>query len=416
MIAIPFVYFSFLSILFYRKNNHKIDLSVVITAIYAVSGFFSILIDVFGFRSYDIANYKISFSGAFAYCALLTLCILPFAANSHLKISAPKPLKHSFVLKFFAILSAVWFLWTVFVSRDLFVQMITSDMHESRSLALAGELDSALDDVPGPLRPLMVILNLIFSCNWVLLFLAFFSRYIQRLPRFFFWIYLFASLSGPYDAVLGAYRSSVAYWILSAFGIYLLFRPFISKNENKQLIRIYIIILSLLVVYLAMMTIGRFMESSEFGDNGAQGSLIYYFGVSYINFCNFFDNYTPPYPNLGIIFPFIGKYVFGIETGGVVIQEQMSLLTNFECGTFYTFIGQIIMGAGTIVAIGFCLLYSFTSFVALPFAIKKSKIHNLYLYFSLASVDYLGLFVYFYTSPYKTFSLIFFYIMLKFSK
>ena len=414
MIAIPFVYFTFLSFLFYRKKGHKIDLSVIMTAMYAVSGLFSILIDVFGLRSDDTLHYNISFIAAFSYCALLTLCISPFSHNSNLRIITPKPLRYSVVLKFLAILSVIWFIWTVFVSRDLFIRMLVSDMHESRSIALRGELDSTLDRVPALLRPLMIILNLIFSCNWVLLFLAFFSRYVQRLPRLYFWLYLFASLSGPFGGVLGADRSSVAYWILSAFGIYILFRQFISKDEKKKLIRSFIIILSILLVYLAMMTIGRFMESSEFGEDGVQGSLIYYFGISYINFCNFFDNYTAPYPNLGIIFPFIGKYVFGIETGGVVIQEQMSLLTKFECGTFFTFIGQIIMGAGTIVAVFYCFFYSFTSFVTLPSVIKKPKIHSLYLYFALVSVVYLGLFVYYYTSPYKTFSLIFFYLMLRF--
>ena len=414
MIAIPFVYFTFLSFLFYRKKGHKIDLSVIMTAMYAVSGLFSILIDVFGLRSDDTLHYNISFIAAFSYCALLTLCISPFSHNSNLRIITPKPLRYSVVLKFLAILSVIWFIWTVFVSRDLFIRMLVSDMHESRSIALRGELDSTLDRVPALLRPLMIILNLIFSCNWVLLFLAFFSRYVQRLPRLYFWLYLFASLSGPFGGVLGADRSSVAYWILSAFGIYILFRQFISKDEKKKLIRSFIIILSILLVYLAMMTIGRFMESSEFGEDGVQGSFFYYFGISYINFCNFFDNYTAPYPNLGIIFPFIGKYVFGIETGGVVIQEQMSLLTKFECGTFFTFIGQIIMGAGTIVAVFYCFFYSFTSFVTLPSVIKKPKIHSLYLYFALVSVVYLGLFVYYYTSPYKTFSLIFFYLMLRF--
>lgn len=416
MIAIPFVYFTFLSFLFYRKKGHKIDFSVIITAMYAVSGLFSILIDVFGLRNDDTLHYNISFIAAFSYCALLTLCILPFSHNSNLRIITPKPLRYSVVLKFLAILSVIWFIWTVFVSRDLFIRMLVSDMHESRTMALGGELDSTLDRVPALLRPLMIIMNLIFSCNWVLLFLAFFSRYIQRLPWLYFWLYLFASLSGPFGGVLGADRSSVAYWILSAFGIYLLFRPFINKSEKKHLIKIFIIILSFLLSYLVIMTIGRFMMSTEFGEDGVQGSLIYYFGISYINFCNFFDNYTPPYPNLGIIFPFIGKYIFGIETGGTIIQQQMTLLTHFECGTFYTFIGQIIMGAGTIVAVLYCLLYSFTTYVALPSVIKKPKIHSLYLYFALVSVVYLGLFGYYYTSPYRTFSLLFFYFMLKFSR
>ena len=69
----------------------------------------------------------------------------------------------------------------------------------------------------------MVMLNLVFSCSWVLLFLAFYSRYIQHLSSAYFWMYFLASLSGPYNAVLGADRSGVAYWLLAALGIFLLF-------------------------------------------------------------------------------------------------------------------------------------------------------------------------------------------------
>lgn len=416
MIAIPFVYFTFLSFIFYRKQGHKIDLSVVITAMFAVSGLFSILIDVFGLRNRDTLHYHISLEAAFAYCALLTLCVLPFALNSHLRMSIPKPSRNPVIIKLFAFLSMLWLVLIVVFSSGAFLQMLTSDMGESRSMVVAGELESWLDNVPASLRLLIIILNMFFSCSWVLLFLAFYSRYVQHLHPAYFWVYILASLSGPYNAVLGADRSGVVYWILMSYGIYLLFRPFISKSEKKQLAKGNILILSLLIVYLVMMTIGRFMESTDYGEKSTQGSLIYYCGISYINFCNFFDNYTPPYTNLGVIFPFIGKYVFGITTGGIAIQQRMTLLTNFECGTFYTFIGHIIMGAGTFVAICFCLFHSLISFVSLPSVTKKPVMHNIYLYFALASVIYLGLFGYYYSSPYKSFSLIFFFFMLKLSK
>jgi hypothetical protein len=121
---------------------------------------------------------------------------------------------------------------------------------------------------------------------------------------------------------------------------------------------------------------------------------------------------------LGIIFPFIGRYVFGLETGGVIIQEQMTLATGYNCGVFYTFIGQIIMGAGQVVAMVFCFIYSLTSFSILPRVTRKSgaNISSLFLYFALASVLLLGLFVHYYTSPYITFSLFFFFFTLRFIK
>jgi len=419
MIAVPFIYFSIISLVLYFRKGKRIDFSVIISAMFAVSGFFSILIDVFGLRNSDTANYSISFLASFSYCALITLCLLPFIRYSNLKITTARPLRNSALLKLFAVLSVLWFMTLVYFSLDTFVTMLASNMGEMRLKVYAGEVESSLSYIPGGLRPIMILFNSIFKCSWVLIFLAFFSRYVQRLPVIYFWLYLFSSLSGPYNSVIGADRSGVAYWVLTAVGAYLLFNPFINKKEKKSLAKVGVIIISVLGVYLTMMTISRFSESTLFGGNDStQGSLIYYFGISYINFCNFFDNYTPPFSNLGILFPFTSQYLFGMKTGATLIQEKMTLATGFECGTFYTYMGQIIMGAGRFAAIVFCFLYSLISFLVLPSTIKRSGalIHELYLYFMLITVLYLGLFVYYYTSPYITFSVFFFYFLLRLSK
>lgn len=419
MIAIPFVYFSFLSIILYLKKGKKFDFSVVITTMFAISGFFSILVDVFDLRNPDVANYNISVTASFFYCALLTMCILPFAIYSNLRITNPKPLRNTIIIKLLAYLSVLWFLMTIYFSWPQFIIMLTTDMRENRLLVYSNMLDSWMDNVPGIFRSIIIILNLIFSCSWGVLFLAFFSRYVQHMPRVYFWMFLVASLSGPYGAVLGADRSKVAYWILTAFGFFMLFKPFIVKKELKKLVRLGVVVMTGLVIYLVLMTVSRFSDSSTSSfEDGALNSLIYYWGISYVNFCNFFDNYTPPFSHLGIIFPFINKYVFGVPSGGTIIQEQMSNLTGFECGTFYTFIGQIIMGTGRTIAILFCFIYTFFSYAFLPSALKKSgtNISSLFLYFALVSVVYLGLFVYYYTSPYLTFSLFFLYFLLRISR
>jgi len=85
MIAVPFIYFSIISLVLYFRKGKRIDFSVIISAMFAVSGFFSILIDVFGLRNSDTANYSISFLASFSYCALITLCLLPFIRYSNLK-------------------------------------------------------------------------------------------------------------------------------------------------------------------------------------------------------------------------------------------------------------------------------------------------------------------------------------------
>lgn len=416
MIVVPFVYFSLFSFFLYHKKGKKIDLSVIITAMFAVSGFFSILVDLFELRYPDAIGYNISVGATTSYCLLLTLCILPIAKYSHLGITRLNPVRNGNMLKALAFVSIIWLFATFVFGWSSFMRVLNSNMEEARAAVYLGGAEFSLDNVPTLLRPIMVLLNVIFGCSWIFIFLAFFSRYVQRQPTIFFWMFLFVSLSGPFIGVIGADRSKVTYWIIAAFGIFMLYKPYLQKTEKKKLLIIGVTILSVLVLYLAMMTISRFADRNYGGEvSGTEGGVISYLGQSYIHYCLYFDTYNPPFANFGILFPFTGKYLLGIETGGVVIQEQMSLLTGYKCGVFYTYIGQIIMGAGKTVAIIFCIVYSIFSFITLSSITKKNNISilSLYLYFSIASVQLLGLFIYYYTSPYITFSLFFFYFFLR---
>lgn len=103
MVSIPFIYFTLLFIYHMRKTRWQFDIASFILAIYALSAFFSILIDMFDLRSIDTYAYKISFSATFAYCGLISLCTYPFMSYSNFKIKRIEPIRNNGVLKFFAI-------------------------------------------------------------------------------------------------------------------------------------------------------------------------------------------------------------------------------------------------------------------------------------------------------------------------
>lgn len=419
MIAVPFIYFSFLSYLFYRRRR-LIDMGMIIAFVYGMSGLFSILIDVFSLRARDSIYYTISAEATFAYCGLLTMCLLPIALNSHTAFRRLKPVSNPQILKLLAWFAVVWFIFTAILSWQNMMNVLTGDMEEYRRQMYADEgQESWMLVLPPPIRIVVAIVNSIFGCNWALIFLAFFSRFVQRLhPRFFF-MFLLASLSGPMNGIIGANRSATAYWIMSLFGLYLLFRPYMPKQEKRRFVLIAGTIVVLLITYLAAMTLARFGDREYGGDvSGTQGGLISYLGQSFINFCCYFDTYEPPFYHLGIIFPFTFQYVLGIPSGGVIIQEQMTELTGFETGVFYTYIGQIIVGAGKVVAIAFCIVYSVYSSIILPRIVRSQyvSISSLYLYYALASVMFLGIFGHYYTSGTSTFGLIMMYLILRIIK
>ena len=267
--------------------------------------------------------------------------------------------------------------------------------------------------LPGPVRFVFAVINMLFGCPWVLIFLGFYSMIGNRVPLLYSYFFLIASLSGPYNGILGVDRSSSAYWIMSAVTLFVLFRNQLPSKVKKQLSVLGLVALVGVIAYLAAMTIARFGERDSNG--GALGSLISYFGQSYINFCHFFDEYDLPYHHFGIVFPFTSEYIFGVPSGGVTIQKEMTWLSHKETGVFYTFIGQMIIGIGQFWAIIMTLVYSFFSFKTLGNINRRKKIDimSLYLYFAFASVVLLGIFTHYYAGPAKSFSLVAMYFVMR---
>ena len=297
MTYIPLVYFGCLSFILYQRHK-QIDIATIVSLIFAVSGLFSVLIDINGYRSYDTYNYEISIVPAALYCILLTLCILPLAKCDIINRIQIEPVRNVKLIKLLSVVSIIWFLLTVFFSWDRFLFILMSgDMGDIRSDLYKGIAeDSWMVSLPGPIRFIFAFLNLLFGCPWILLFLGFYSMIGNRIPLLYSYFFLISSLSGPYNGILGVDRSSSAYWIMSAVTLFILFRKQLPPKIKKQLSILGLLVLFGVIAYLAAMTISRFDERDSSG--GALGSLISYFGQSFINFCYFFDEYDLPYHHL----------------------------------------------------------------------------------------------------------------------
>lgn len=411
MIYIPLVYFSFLSFVLYKRHK-KINIATIISLMFAISGLFSVLVDINDYRGYETANYQISFVPTFLYCFLLTLCILPISSCDIMDKVRIIPVRKVQLIKLISIISVIWFVLKLYLGRNNLVYVLTNDMSEIRADVYAGfgVGESWMNSLPTPIRLIFSLLNLTFGCPWTLLFLGFYTMIGNRVPLKYSYLLLIASVSGPLDGIMGADRSATAYWIIAAITVYILFQEQLPKKVKKQLLILGLVFFIALVAYLIAMTVSRFGESE-----GAWESVIRYLGIPYINFCYFFDNYKLPFHHFGIIFPFTSEYLLNIPSGGTVIQAEMTRLSHFETGTFYTFIGQIIVGVGQFWAIIFTLIYSFSSFRTLGQINKKARVDivSLYIYFAFVSVILLGIFVHYYASAAKTFSLIAMYFIVK---
>lgn len=397
------------------KNNKRADLPFLIMLMYTINSFLSIFVDKYNMLG---LNYHPSLLSTIVYCGLLTLCWLPFSRYSNLNINKVKAISNTKALKIVAWVSFLWFVIYLYLYIDTLQLVLTGgDMLALRGMIYKGESINVGQGLPVYLHIPFTLANCLFGCSWIFIFLAFFSKFIQKLPNKYFLLFLLTSLSGPLAGIVEVDRSKTTYWIISMVINFLFFSKFMTRKQRTWVMSVLAIFVTGGLIYIANLTTARFDDyDSVAGLSGSFSGVLVYLGQSYINFCYFFDTFTPPYHTLAIIFPSFFYFVLGDDlVGGTVLQAHWDLLTGYSTGVFYTFMGHIMIFAGFFVLVVFCVLYSTISNSILKRnVLKGGTLHSLFMYQALASVMALGLFGHYYASYILTFSLVFFYCFTKY--
>ena len=382
---------------------------------YTINSFLSIFVDKYNMLG---LNYHPSLLSTIVYCGLLTLCWLPFSRYSNQNINKVKAISNTKALKIVAWVSFLWFVIYLYLSKDTLQLVLTGgDMLALRGMIYKGESINVGQGLPVYLHIPFTLANCLFGCSWIFIFLAFFSKFIQKLPNKYFLLFLLTSLSGPLAGIVGVDRSKTTYWIISMVINFLFFSKFMTRKQRTWVMSVLAIFVTGGLIYIANLTTARFDDyDSVAGLSGSFSGILVYLGQSYINFCYFFDTFSPPYHTLAIIFPSFFYFVLGDDlVGGTVLQAHWDLLTGYSTGVFYTFMGHIMIFAGFFVLVVFCVLYSTISNSILKRnVLKGGTLHSLFMYQALASVMALGLFGHYYASYILTFSLVFFYCFTKY--
>ena len=411
MVAIPLIYFSILAYYYYKKAR-RVDLAVYITLIYAVSGLFSVLLDMFSLRNADIANYDISMTAVIVYCFSITLILYPIQRFSVAYNKRMVPLTSDKVLRFFAVFGILYTLFYIIMSYDSIMLVLRGDMGAMRNDLYKDVIEVGwVGKLPSVIRMPVALLNHVVGAPWVFQLLAFFSFFVQKMPKKYGYMFLTTSLIGPLSGIIGVDRSSTTYWILSLVGCYIMFKPQISKNMRKGAIYYGLILLFLFFFYLWSVTSSRFDYSASY--ENSQSSIIDYLGKPFINFCFFYDTFDAPFSYYGIVFPFISNTLLGEFTTTVDWQDRVSLMSNVGIGTFYTFLGAIKLALGKLGMYLYLLIATIGGYILiLPRSnLSAITLHNIFCYFLLASVPMLGLFGHYYSGGTKTFCIVLFFIV-----
>lgn len=402
MVAVPFIYFSFLLFLILKKKR-TYDISAYLVTLYAVSSFFSIVIDLNNLRSFETMDYKIDFIPTIVYCLLLTLTILPFyffKSQEIKSITLRKPRLFDFIVYIYFFC----FLLVTILSFSVIIKILNGDLSALR--VQVGEGPIEVLQLPGPVKIIFLVANILGDYSLIMLLFYFYSLCFLKRSKTFNTIILVSSLTIIVIAILGVDRSKVIYWLICYGFMIVLFRRFMKKKQRRQVIISSIIILTGVIIYFLSLTFSRFDAS----DMGSQGSLISYTGQSFINFTFFYDEVH--YKNLSLqrIFPLVYKLFInnGIEKTGD-LDADIFIKTGHVAAVFSTFIGNIMISSGKLITALYCIFFFFISQVLLKLrSYKTMDFHKLIILFCLITIPMLGIFAHFYNGFTRTIDFIVF--------
>lgn len=403
MVAVPFVYFSFLLLYVLRKKK-SFDISAYIISFYLISAFFSILIDVKDLRSYETRNYDIGIIPSIMYCLLITIVIYPFIKlpiQGKLNIDV-KPL----VFKYLSFFSIVSFLILIALSYNTMFQILSGDLGALReAIKSEGEITSVYENAPTFLKPIARIVTLFSNISLIVLLFYFYSISFLKKSKLFNSLLFMSSLSIVILAILGIDRSKIIYWLITYGFFLILFWKNMSRKQQRTNIFGISLILFALSAYFVSVTLSRF----EGTDLGVDNSIISYAGQSFINFCYFFDNKPYQEYTLQRLFPIF--YNFFVDNGinsAVELNRLMTYKTGIFHGIFASFIGDILMTTNIFTAVIYCLVISRITYVIIVKNKNTNSFYYLVLLFFFCSIPMLGLFTHFYSHTDRMFGFLLF--------
>lgn len=391
MVFIPTIYFILLT-LFFLKKQRSFGIASFLSSLYALSAFFSILIDRFNYYGEGgvIENQQgISLVATVVYCFLLTLTIYPFSKldfHNIVTITLRKPLLFDGVCYFFFAV----FLLTLFFLYDTMHEVLSGDLAETRNLVYADDTYNPMDGKTGIWRIIAFVVNIFQYFSPLLLVFWFYSICFLSKSGLFNGLLLLSTTSQLLYAIRIAGRSDFLFYMLMFAFCFLLFKPFVRGKVKRRFLFYVLPVLCLAFVYVGMVTISRFGDR----ESNAMGGLIQYAGQGYLNFCTLFDAYEFQGLYMARLFPMFHHFVLD-EAWGADRQALLERAMGMPFYVFFTFIGTFLVDTGKMGMFLIVLLY--TLFAHKFFGVKKADymdFSQLIVIFLMASIPIFGIFFY----------------------
>ena len=390
MIYVPFIYFTILFIIMWRKQK-SITVSSLIVIFYIISSFFAIIIKIENLWVDNLNFPKIDIIPTILYCSLLTISIIPFYSFRSEKIKSIK-LKN---IKMFFVIS-----WILIILSIISLAIVLPNIKTTLSLDFFNVRKDYNQDAGtfyefSGMPWYQYLINFAPSFSPILILFFFYSIVYLDNKKIFNILLVFASIILSLNSILTASRTQVIYWIMTFSVFYIFFKPHMTTKIKRQINILFVIIGVIGLVYLFAVTISRFEKRNV----GTEGSLILYTGQSFPQFCNVYNHYTFDEITIDRVLPITSKYILGHRFTKVEYRSSQSIRIGAETGVFFTFLGDAMLDFGKFGMIIYTLIFYLIARISLKrrnqSIITLSQMVVLVL---LIRLPLLGLFAYVYTS------------------
>lgn len=397
MIALPFTYFSIWFIAEYRKRG--LDVYSFMILLYAITSFFSILIDRLDlYDNHSCVKYpSLGFVAPILYVTLLTICIQPFSrfkSNSIQKMVG-RISERKFDLIVYAYF--VMFLIVLIVSMTRIEEILTSNaLADIRGEQYRRETVIWYNHLGGFLRNICGVCHTLAPSSFIMIPFFFIGLFHFHKGLLFSAMAICGSISMLLIAINIVDRSNFVYWGLTFVFCYILFRNHLSKGAKYKFSVFAIVMGTIMLFYFINVTVSRFGER----ESGTSGGMIIYAGQSYINFCNFFNHliFEVPHKPEIVLLPNINRYILH-GPNYFEFTEELSKTYHHTVANFSSFLGFIMSVSGLWITIIYCFAYNFVVRVFLKPHRNIIGIKQFAVLWIFALNPILGLFCYYYWSP-----------------
>lgn len=392
MLYIPAIFF-FILFLYAKKRNGFMNTGTILPLLYCIISIGAILIDVVDAYGHICPKVDIQFESALLYCGLLFITMIPFINNNENKIQKVQVLKKTFFMDII-----VYFYFALFI---VLIALIYNDI--VRNLTMLAVNDNMKADIAyGNVEYTTLTgwkFNIAQKLRWLsagsmnVIFIFFYSVCFLKKKKMFYVAAIIGSLSVCVSSLLTLDRSKFMYWMMTFILNFVFFYRYMGKNIKKRLMAVGGTVASAILIYVAIINIMRFTDSS---DNGANYHLLSYMGQSYLNFCTFNQDFK-----LDNMFTTMDVMpLYNAISGGMNSLDWYSL-TESKSGVFTmcfaTFAGMLLIEIGLPLTVLWCVVYNRIS----AWVIKRKKESEItffraYLYMTVINAVYLGIFIYYY--------------------